>query len=106
MEATLVQGVGKGKGKKNGSTVNGTDPSTNYEALTPLPSGQERAFCQEEGACFGTTLVCPEECPERKPRRNKKDKGCFIDCSSKCEATCKCKYSSHYMLIREYLKVF
>ncbi|GAV66384.1 LOW QUALITY PROTEIN: Root_cap domain-containing protein, partial [Cephalotus follicularis] len=35
------------------------------------------------------TLVCPSECPERKRKKNKKKKGCFINCGSKCEATCK-----------------
>lgn len=65
--------------------------STHYKILTPLPSGQERAFCQARGACYYKTLVCPKECMLRKPE-NKKDKGCFLDCSSKCETTCKCKF--------------
>lgn len=65
--------------------------STNYNVLTPLPSGQERAFCKARGACNQKTLVCPAECPQRKPKKNKKNKGCFVDCSSKCEVTCKCK---------------
>ncbi|KAK1260239.1 hypothetical protein QJS04_geneDACA002446 [Acorus gramineus] len=34
-------------------------------------------------------LKCPKQCPQRKPRNNLKVKGCFIDCSSRCETTCK-----------------
>ncbi|KAJ6344985.1 hypothetical protein OIU78_007798 [Salix suchowensis] len=62
---------------------------THYEMLSPSPSGNERAFCQARGACQGKTLVCPDQCKVRKPVKNKKQKGCFIDCSSKCEVTCK-----------------
>ncbi|XP_057782665.1 uncharacterized protein LOC131000659 [Salvia miltiorrhiza] len=64
--------------------------TTNYEMLSALPkSGQERAFCHARGKCHYKTLTCPPECPERKPKKNKKHKGCFVDCSSKCEITCK-----------------
>lgn len=67
--------------------------STNYDLLSPLPkSGQERVFCKARGKCRYKTMTCPEECPERKPKKNKKKRGCFVDCSSKCEVTCKCKH--------------
>ncbi|KAG6762028.1 hypothetical protein NC652_022633 [Populus alba x Populus x berolinensis] len=62
---------------------------THYSMLSPSPSGNERAFCQARGACQSKTLVCPDQCKVRKPVKNKKQKGCFIDCSSKCEVTCK-----------------
>ncbi|KAI3791440.1 hypothetical protein L2E82_05209 [Cichorium intybus] len=64
--------------------------ATNYDFLTPEPeTGRQRAFCKSKGACYYKTLTCPAECPERKPKKNKKQKGCFIHCGSKCEATCK-----------------
>ncbi|KAG6415403.1 hypothetical protein SASPL_122814 [Salvia splendens] len=64
--------------------------TTNYEMLEPLPkTNQERAFCHARGKCHYKTLTCPPECPQRKPKKNKKNKGCFVDCSSKCEITCK-----------------
>ncbi|XP_076907142.1 uncharacterized protein LOC143563498 [Bidens hawaiensis] len=66
------------------------DDATNYDDLTPEPkSGCHRAFCKSKGACYYKTLTCPKECPEKKPKKNKKNKGCFINCGSKCEATCK-----------------
>ncbi|KAK9079083.1 hypothetical protein SSX86_000753 [Deinandra increscens subsp. villosa] len=66
------------------------DDATNYDDLTPDPkTGCERAFCKSKKACYYKTLTCPKECPERKPKKNKKSKGCFINCGSKCEATCK-----------------
>ncbi|XP_054813890.1 uncharacterized protein LOC129314472 [Prosopis cineraria] len=65
------------------------DEASNYKKLSPLPSGQERAFCLAQGSCYYKSLTCPAECPRRKPKKNKRQKGCFIDCSSKCEATCK-----------------
>lgn len=89
---------GKGKDKeKNQKKAPHDAASTHYEMLSPLPSGQERAFCHARGSCYYKTLVCPSECTNRKPKKNKKNKkhkGCFIDCSSKCEATCKCKFTS------------
>ncbi|KAD5508704.1 hypothetical protein E3N88_16407 [Mikania micrantha] len=66
------------------------DDATNYDVLTPEPeTGRNRAFCKSNGACNQKVLTCPAECPERKPKKNKKQKGCFIHCGSKCEATCK-----------------
>lgn len=67
------------------------DESAKSEKLPALKSGQERAFCNANNTCQFKTLVCPEECKVRKPKKNKQDKGCFLDCSSKCEATCKGK---------------
>lgn len=98
MEASFVQGQGGANldshnNKNNGKKGAFDAASTHYSLLTPLPSGQERAFCQARGACNMKTLVCPSQCPERKPRQNRKRKGCFIDCSSKCEVTCKCKHT-------------
>ncbi|KAK3206019.1 hypothetical protein Dsin_020065 [Dipteronia sinensis] len=89
--ATFVQGQGNGGSKNEKIPKKGAldAASTHYDVLTPLPSGQERAFCQARGACNHKTLACPSECPERKPKKNKQEKGCFIDCSSKCEVTCK-----------------
>lgn len=66
--------------------------ATNYDVLTPEPeTGRQRAFCKSKGACYNKVITCPAECAERKPKKNKKQKGCFINCGSKCEATCKCK---------------
>jgi hypothetical protein len=65
--------------------------STNYDVLPPLASGQEQYMCKAQGACFYKTLVCPPKCPERKPKNNKRTKGCFVNCGSKCEVTCKGK---------------
>ncbi|KAI4322248.1 hypothetical protein L6164_021959 [Bauhinia variegata] len=91
---------GNGKDKGNDNEDNGKDKekkpkklknhdeSTNYRMMSPLPSGQERGFCQAKGSCQYKTLVCPSECAMRKPKKNRKNKGCFLDCS-KCEATCK-----------------
>ncbi|WCJ41041.1 Late embryogenesis abundant (LEA) protein-related [Euphorbia peplus] len=62
---------------------------THYIMLPTLPSGHEQAFCQARGSCLNQTLVCPDQCKVRKPVQNRKQKGCFIDCSSKCEVTCK-----------------
>lgn len=94
MGASFVQGQGGANLESHNNKNNGKKgafdaASTHYSLLTPLPSGQERAFCQARGACNMKTLVCPSQCPERKPRQNRKRKGCFIDCSSKCEVTCK-----------------
>jgi len=122
MEAAIAQGQGNGNGNgNNGNGNNGNgkgkdkeegkekgkekekapkkkkapkEESSNYQQLQTLPSGQERAFCKANNTCHFATLVCPAECKTRKPKKNKKDKGCFIDCSSKCEATCKCKFTS------------
>ncbi|XP_010535595.1 PREDICTED: uncharacterized protein LOC104810849 [Tarenaya hassleriana] len=63
--------------------------STHYTVLSPLASGRERVLCQARGACNQKILTCPAECPERKPKKNRRQKGCFADCSSKCEVTCK-----------------
>ncbi|KAK1309348.1 hypothetical protein QJS10_CPA09g02085 [Acorus calamus] len=49
----------------------------------------ERALCLARGRCLFSILQCPKQCPQRKPRNNLKVKGCFIDCSSRCETTCK-----------------
>ena len=69
-----------------------SEAAARYRVLSPLPTGQEQAMCQAKGPCYYKTLVCPGECPKRKPTKNRNTKGCFIDCTSKCEATCKCKY--------------
>lgn len=69
-----------------------SEAAARYRLLTPLRTGQEQAMCQARGACYYKTLVCPGECPKRRPKKNKDTKGCFIDCTNKCEATCKCKY--------------
>ncbi|XP_030924052.1 uncharacterized protein LOC115950913 [Quercus lobata] len=86
-------GNGNGNNGNNNGNGNGNKNSTapaDYDVLTPTPkTGQERAFCKARGACYGKTLVCPSQCAQRKPKQNKKKKGCYIDCSSKCEATCK-----------------
>jgi hypothetical protein len=127
MEAVIAQGQGNGNGNNgNGNNGNGKgndkeegkekekkekkekvpkkkkstkEESSNYQQLPNLPSGQERAFCKADNACNFATLVCPAECHTRKPKKNKKAKGCFIDCSSKCEATCKCKFTSIFVFI-------
>lgn len=70
----------------------GKDPANKYDVKKPLPGTEQvRAVCKTKGACFNTTLTCPSQCPDRKPK-DKKGKGCFINCSSKCEATCKSKF--------------
>ncbi|CAA7025008.1 unnamed protein product [Microthlaspi erraticum] len=66
-----------------------SEAAARYRLLLPLPSGQELAICQARTACYYKILVCPRECSQRRPAKNKDTKGCFIDCSSKCEATCK-----------------
>nr|VDC87238.1 unnamed protein product [Brassica oleracea] len=66
-----------------------SEAAARYRVLSPLPTGQEQAMCQAKGACYYKTLVCPGECPKRKPTKNRNTKGCFINCTSKCEATCK-----------------
>ncbi|XP_016187407.2 uncharacterized protein LOC107629203 [Arachis ipaensis] len=78
----------KGKGEEKPPKKK-YDESSDYEKLSPLPTGQERGFCKAKTACQFKTLVCPAECNQRKPKKNKQQKGCFLDCSSKCEATCK-----------------
>lgn len=81
METATVRGQGSGK-----------DPANKYDVKKRVPgTGQVRAVCKTRGACFNTTLICPPQCPDRKPK-DKKNKGCFINCSSKCEATCKSEY--------------
>ncbi|XP_016547526.2 uncharacterized protein LOC107847650 [Capsicum annuum] len=86
-QATFAdQPDGKGKSKQ----VDAVTQDPGYVVLDPLPGTvQERAFCTTPGVCYYRTLTCPVECPQRKPRQNKKQKGCYIDCGSKCEATCK-----------------
>lgn len=83
-----------GKGKGNDKKEKDNDAAANkYDKMDPVPgTGQERGQCKNKGSCYNTTLTCPSQCPERKPKKNKKNKGCFINCGSKCEATCKCKY--------------
>ncbi|XVF04926.1 hypothetical protein REPUB_Repub05bG0127000 [Reevesia pubescens] len=85
MEASYAQGQGEGNSKKAPYDA----ASTHYDVLERSKAGQERVLCQARGACFEKTLTCPAQCPERKPKQNKKIKGCFFDCSSKCEVTCK-----------------
>ncbi|XP_030503524.2 uncharacterized protein LOC115718855 [Cannabis sativa] len=84
-----VEGQGQGGGYKKEKRPVDWAATTNYDVLTPLASGRERAFCKARGKCTSKTLTCPAQCPERKPKKNKKNKGCYIDCSSKCEVTCK-----------------
>ncbi|KAF2321770.1 hypothetical protein GH714_002636 [Hevea brasiliensis] len=80
-EAYVVQGINR---------KDPLDPAiTHYEMRPKLPSGHEQAFCLARGKCQFKTLVCPDQCKVRKPVQNKKQKGCFIDCSSRCEVTCK-----------------
>ncbi|XP_010541339.1 PREDICTED: uncharacterized protein LOC104814833 [Tarenaya hassleriana] len=83
-------GKDKGKGPKDkGKDKGKKDESAYYRVLSPLPTGQEQARCEAQGACYYKTVVCPSECPQRKPKKNKQTKGCYIECTSKCEATCK-----------------
>ncbi|KAE8735550.1 Beta-galactosidase 8 isoform 1 [Hibiscus syriacus] len=82
MEATNAQGNSKKKAPYDAA-------STHYDVLAPSSSGRERVYCQARGACNGKVLTCPKQCPQRKPKKNKKVKGCFFDCSSKCDVTCK-----------------
>ncbi|CAN8244359.1 unnamed protein product [Cochlearia groenlandica] len=81
--------IAESNGGKDNGNEGDSEAAAKYRVLTPLPSGQEQAMCQARGACYYRTLVCPGECPKRKPMKNKDTKGCFIDCTSKCEATCK-----------------
>lgn len=68
------------------------DGSSNYVILDPNPAtGQERFFCLARGSCRYQIIECPAECTKRKPKKNKVQKGCFADCSSRCETTCKRK---------------
>lgn len=86
------KGNGKGKDEKEDERV-----ATQYRVLSPeAATGQERALCMGAGRCFLQTLTCPKECSERKPKKAKKKKGCFINCGSKCETTCKCKFTTLY----------
>lgn len=76
-------GNGKGKGDEQGNGNKGKekkkekkppkppkDPATDYKRLSSVPkTGQERAFCQAQGACYYKTLACPPECPKRKPKK-------------------------------------
>ncbi|OWM84179.1 hypothetical protein CDL15_Pgr028171 [Punica granatum] len=86
----LLSVIGQTDGQKTYKKGYLDPASTNYVLLDPVPgTNQARAFCLARGACRYKILTCPEQCPERKPQRNRKVKGCFLDCSSKCEATCK-----------------
>ncbi|XP_061358781.1 uncharacterized protein LOC133302972 isoform X2 [Gastrolobium bilobum] len=89
MEAAIVYGQGNGKDNAKKPTKPPKDEASDYEKLTPLKTGQERGFCKAKNSCQFKTVVCPKECAQRKPKKNKKQKACFLDCSSKCEATCK-----------------
>uniref|UniRef100_A0A7N0UYN8 Uncharacterized protein n=1 Tax=Kalanchoe fedtschenkoi TaxID=63787 RepID=A0A7N0UYN8_KALFE len=81
VEAMIVMGASHSKGND--------DAECDYQLVSPVGgTGQERAFCKGKGACYYKTLTCPAECAERKPK-DKKKKGCFINCGTKCEATCK-----------------
>lgn len=83
MEATFVQA-------NSSSNPRSLDPAiTHYDLLSSTKKGQERVKCLARGACNNRILTCPEQCSVRKPVNNRKQKGCFIDCSSKCEVTCK-----------------
>ncbi|KAM0944925.1 hypothetical protein DsansV1_C10g0097051 [Dioscorea sansibarensis] len=75
--------------KKSGKGA--LDPaSTHYVVLDPKEkTGQERFFCLARGKCRWNIIECPPECPQRKPKRARLNKGCFADCSSRCETTCK-----------------
>lgn len=74
--------------------------STNYVVLDPNPAtGQERFFCLARGRCRFKIIECPAECRVRKPKKNKKNKGCFADCSSRCETTCKRKLDLFFLLL-------
>ncbi|GLU19004.1 hypothetical protein SLE2022_352750 [Rubroshorea leprosula] len=85
MEATCVQAQ-----SSNSSSKRNLDAaSTHYQVLSPTKTGQELVLCLARGACHNKILTCPSQCPVRKPKQNRKHKGCFIDCSSKCEVTCK-----------------
>ncbi|KAF6167913.1 hypothetical protein GIB67_027691 [Kingdonia uniflora] len=87
---TFVHGQGKGNTDEKAKKGIHDAASTHYNSIPPKAGKkQERAFCLARGKCNYKTLECPAECPERKPKMNKKVKGCFIDCSSICETTCK-----------------
>ncbi|KAF7823415.1 Root_cap domain-containing protein [Senna tora] len=89
VEAAIAEADHHDQGKEKKKPPPHDAASTHYRMLSPLPSGQERVFCEARGSCYYKTLVCPSECPQRKPKKNRKHKGCFVDCSSKCEVTCK-----------------
>ncbi|XP_010264711.1 PREDICTED: uncharacterized protein LOC104602642 [Nelumbo nucifera] len=91
MGASFVQGQGNGNANGKANAKKNLDAaSTHYIVLTPKKgTGQERALCLARGRCYLKILQCPVQCTQRKPKKNKKIKGCFIDCSSTCETTCK-----------------
>ncbi|KAJ6309688.1 hypothetical protein OIU76_014594 [Salix suchowensis] len=78
IQGTLVQGDDNNNGDNE-----------DHDDMAPLGSGQEQAKCKAKGHCKNKILVCPAQCPEKKPKKNRKHKGCFVDCTSKCEVTCK-----------------
>ncbi|XP_058103657.1 uncharacterized protein LOC131247293 [Magnolia sinica] len=83
IQATSAEGNGEKKPNLDAA-------STHYFVLPPVnKTGQEQVLCLARGRCFLKTLTCPTQCIQRKPRQNRKVKGCFVDCSSKCETTCK-----------------
>lgn len=83
-------GNGNNNNNNNGNNNNNdVSKETDYDVLSPTATGEERSHCKAKGACYSKTLVCPSQCPEKKPKQNKKKKGCYVDCSSKCEVTCK-----------------
>ncbi len=104
-------GNGNNNNNNNGNNNNNdVSKETDYDVLSPTATGEERSHCKAKGACYSKTLVCPSQCPEKKPKQNKKKKGCYVDCSSKCEVTCKCKHplpitfiTFLYITIRLYL---
>ncbi|XWS73710.1 hypothetical protein CRYUN_Cryun02cG0151700 [Craigia yunnanensis] len=51
----------KDKNKDNGDKKKKYDDDLDYDYLSPSKSGQERAYCKENGACYKKTLVCPSE---------------------------------------------
>ncbi|WOL18070.1 hypothetical protein Cni_G26863 [Canna indica] len=90
----LVMSMAAASAAKDYTKKGALDPaSTHYIVLQPRRGrggvGQERFFCLARGRCRYKTLECPAECANRKPRNNKRVKGCFADCSSRCETTCK-----------------
>ncbi|KAJ6691577.1 ROOT CAP DOMAIN-CONTAINING PROTEIN [Salix purpurea] len=83
IQGTLVQGDDSNNGDNE-----------DHDDMAPLGSGQEQAKCKAKGHCKNKILVCPAQCPEKKPTKNRKHKGCFVDCTSKCEVTCKSEWRS------------
>ncbi|KAF3455017.1 hypothetical protein FNV43_RR05465 [Rhamnella rubrinervis] len=81
----------KGNGNGNG---NGTNGSGNSNGNGNNGRGNDNGNGNENGNMVMETAMAMEMAMEvematvRKPMQNKDSKGCFIDCSTKCEATC------------------